>query len=151
MDLTSLRAQRPNTVTLAVALAIAVTVIGGINSYFFTQTSMAEFQAQGLDMESSGMMLVLSALAGLALMALLAFFILRGGNIARWIYTVFSVIGVLSSLLNFSIMLSIAPISGAIAIVSQLVVVGTIVLLFLPKSAQWFEQIKQAKQAPVAA
>jgi hypothetical protein len=116
----------------AIALGLVSTAIGW-------NTMKEGMQADPLTAAVATPVMVGSVIIGFGISLLLWFFTSRmRSTIAKWILTIFSVIGVLS--LVFPMLNGAAPagIPGILSIVSTVLQVAAVVMLFRPDAVAWF-------------
>ena len=139
---------RPRLVNVAVSIALCMSVAGVAMMFFFLPSLIAYMQAQGLPAEalSQGIMLG-SAAAGLLFTAVMCFFIARGNNVVRWIWSAFAAYGLISAIGGMGMAFGISTLYGVLGISLQVLSITSVVLLFMPVSSAWFKAVKLAKTA----
>ena len=138
--------ERPAVLNQGVLICAAVGVVGFIASFFTTRMTQNYLTAQGMPADvvaaSGSGMTVVMAVVGLALNLLCLYFIAKGKNVARIIWLVLVVLGLISVLLAMGLFFKISVMLGLFALVSQLAnLVGT-VMMWLPASSDWFKEMK---------
>lgn len=147
MDVPMSSLSRPRFVNWAMIIALGVTVIGAVNLSLFVPQMKAYLGAQGIPVEEIGNgMLYGSAMGSMVLVAIFCFFIARGSNVARWIWTVFAAYGAVSAVGNLGMIFQISLVYAIVAIALQLMFIAATVLLFMPESGAWFKATKLARK-----
>ncbi|NHZ34157.1 hypothetical protein [Massilia rubra] len=134
---------RPRTISLAVALFLLNAVLGMILTVIYLPDMFAMQNA----LLGEGLMKKLAfggLVFGIVLMLVVLYFIARGSNVARWIWTAIAVFGFLNAYTTLRMAFAISSAYGALTTFSQLVSLAGTILLFLPVSNQWIRQVRLA-------
>jgi membrane-bound ClpP family serine protease len=136
-----LQESRSGAVTVAVTLLYATLGIG-ILRFFLDAPDLLE-EASGR-MGASGVpalpVVVLTALVGLSVMWLFIYAIGRGRNWARLTFLVLFLLGIPFSVLPLLQSLASNPTSGILGVGQAVLQVIALILLFQPRSSEWFKQ-----------
>ena len=142
---------RPASLNKGLMITIVLAAVGYLNS-FFAQSSMKEVMLrQGLPPEAvaqSGGMGVGMLIFSLLITGTLLFYIAKGFNVARVIWTVLGVLGVLMSVFSIGLLFSVSTFVGLLAVVGMVGNLIGIVFMWMRDSSQWFAQMKADRLAP---
>lgn len=133
---------RPRSITIFHRLLIAVMVISLVQTAISWTSSQDILQADpATRMFGSWWFLIGVSLISYGIYALIWFRIVaRASNAARWIFTVLTVLSVVSVPLNLANAVSglISPLTAILMLASALVQLAALVCLFLPDARRWF-------------
>jgi hypothetical protein len=136
---------RPNSIVNFERIVI-VSILLGIVSSFLTRAKMEAMMAGKPHLSSSttlGIQIVL-----ILLYLVLIYFISRKGSpVAKWIYVVLCVLGLVFGLVGLPLMMQMGPLPLVIAIVQYALSIASLYLLFRPDSKAWFSEGRTADPA----
>ena len=139
--------ERPAVLNKGLMICAGVAVIGFIASFFTTSMMKTYLSAQGMPPEAvaaagGGMTMVMTVI-GLALNLLCLFFIAKGKNVARIIWLVLVVLGLLSVLISVAMFFKISVVLALLMLVFQLATLAGTVMMWLQPSSDWFKQMQE--------
>ena len=125
---------------------VILSILFGIVSSFLTRAKMDAMMAGKPHLSSSttlGIQIVL-----ILLYLVLIYFISRKGSpVAKWIYVVLCVLGLVFGLVGLPLMMQMGPLPLVIAIVQYALSIASLYLLFRPDSKAWFSEGRTADPA----
>ena len=138
--------ERPAVLNKGLMICAGVAVIGFIASFFTTSMMKTYLSAQGMPPEAvaaagGGMTMVMTVI-GLALNLLCLYFIAKGKNVARIIWLVLIVLGLLSVLISVPMFFKISVVMALLLLVLQLASLAGTVMMWLQPSSDWFKQMQ---------
>ena len=128
---------RPRSIVLFERLVLLSIVLGIISALLVSDKTQAALDAQGTPM-GTGTLYTVQAIGILLYLVLLYFISRKASPVAKWIYVVLAVIGLVMGLVGISATLAFGALPAAIAIAQYAITVVTIWLLFRPDSNAWF-------------
>ena len=139
--------ERPAVLNKGLMICAGVAVIGFIASFFTTSMMKTYLSAQGMPPEAvaaagGGMTMVMTVI-GLALNLLCLYFIAKGKNVARIIWLVLIVLGLLSVLISVPMFFKISVVMALLLLVLQLASLAGTVMMWLQPSSDWFKQMQE--------
>ncbi|NHZ87841.1 hypothetical protein F2P45_02165 [Massilia sp. CCM 8733] len=135
---------RPRTISLALALFVLNALLGMVLTVLYLPDVFATQNA----VLGEGMMknLAYGGIAfGIILMVIMLYYIARGSNVARWIWTAMAVLGFLNAYAALKMAFVISPTYGALLSLSQLLSLAGTILLFVPASSAWIRAVTLAR------
>ncbi len=138
---------RPAVLNKGLMICAGVAAVGFIASFFTTSMTKSYLAAQGMPPEAiaaaSGGMTMVMAFIGMALNLLCLYFIAKGKNVARIIWLVLVVLGVLSVLISVAMVFKVSMVLGLFMLVFQLATLAGTVMMWLQPSSDWFKQMQE--------
>ena len=139
--------ERPAVLNQGLMICAGVAAVGFIASFFTSSMVKSHLTAQGLPPETvaaaaGGGMTMVMAVIGLALNLLCLYFIAKGKNVARIIWLVLVVLGVLGAVMSLFMFFGVSAVLALFILALQLgTLVGT-VMMWLQPSSDWFRQMQ---------
>jgi hypothetical protein len=126
---------RPASIVNFERVVLLSLAIGVLNTFLNLDEMTASIAAQGF---GSGFVIGVQA-ATIAVILLLVYFISRKGSpVAKWIYVVLSVLGLISGLAGMSQTLEMGTVPVILSVAALILSVISLWLLFRPDSKAWF-------------
>src|SRR3954470_10981308 len=118
---------------------VILSILFGIVSSFLTRAKMEAMTAGQPHMSSSATLTI--QIVFILIYLLLIYFISRKGSpVAKWIYVVLAVLGLLGGIITLPIMMKIGTLPLVIVIVQYALSLVSLWLLFRPDSKAWFSE-----------
>ena len=118
---------------------VILSILFGIVSSFITRAKMEAMMA-GKPHLSSGTTLGIQIVMILLYLLLIYFISRKGSPVAKWIYVVLCVLGLVFGLVGLPLMMQMGPLPLVIAIVQYALSIVSLWLLFRPDSKAWFAE-----------
>ena len=118
---------------------VILSILFGIVSSFVTRAKMEAMMA-GKPHLSSGTTLGIQIVMILLYLLLIYFISRKGSPVAKWIYVVLCVLGLVFGLVGLPLMMQMGPLPLVIAIVQYALSIVSLWLLFRPDSKAWFAE-----------
>ena len=139
--------ERPAVLNKGLMICAGVAVIGFIASFFTTSMMKTYLSAQGMPPEAvaaagGGMTMVMTVI-GLALNLLCLFFIAKGKNVARIIWLVLVVLGVLGAVMSLFMFFGVSAVLALFILALQLGTLAGTVMMWLQPSSDWFKEMQE--------
>ena len=126
---------RPKSIVMFERVVIISLVLGIVNSFLIWDDLAEMMAAQGA---STAMVLPIQVITTLLYLLLIWFIARKGSPVAKWIYVVLSVLGVIMAVAGIGQTLSFGAVPAIITIVQYVLMIYSIWLLFRPDSKAWF-------------
>jgi hypothetical protein len=118
---------------------VILSILFGIISSFITRAKMEAMMA-GKPHLSSGTTLGIQIVVILLYLVLIYFISRKGSPVAKWIYVVLCVLGLVFGLLGLPLIMKVGTLPLLIAIVQYVLSITSLWLLFRPDSNAWFSE-----------
>jgi len=118
---------------------VILSILLGIVSSILTRDKMEALSA-GKPHLSSGVMLTVQIVVILIYLLLIYFISRKGSPVAKWIYVVLCILGLVGGLLGLPLIMKIGTLPLLIAVVQYLLSIASLWLLFRPDSKAWFAE-----------
>jgi len=118
---------------------VILSILFGIVSSFLTRAKMEAMMA-GKPHLSSGTTLGIQIVIILLYLVLIYFISRKGSPVAKWIYVVLCVLGLVFGLLGLPLMMQMGTLPLLIAAVQYVLSIASLWMLFRPDSKAWFSE-----------
>jgi hypothetical protein len=129
---------RPNSIVNFERVVI-LSILLGIVSSFLTRAKMGAMTA-GQPHLSSSTTLTIQIVVILLYLVLIYFISRKGSPVAKWIYVVLCLLGLVGGLFTLPLMMKIGTLPLLVAVVQYLLAIVSLWLLFRPDSKAWFSE-----------
>lgn len=136
---------RPNSIVNFERIVIVSIVLGIINSWLTSDKIRA--LNPGTPQMSPTTTLTIQIVLILIYLVLIYFISRKGSPVAKWIYVVLCVLGLVAGLLALPLMMKLGAVSVIIPIVQYALSIASLWLLFRPDSKAWFSEGRTADPA----
>ena len=136
---------RPNSIVNFERIVIVSIVLGIINSWM-TSEKMRELMA-GKPQMSQSTTLTIQVIMILIYLVLIYFISRKGSPVAKWIYVVLCVLGLVAGVFALPLMAQLGTVSLVVAIVQYALSIASLWMLFRPDSKAWFSEGRTADPA----
>lgn len=127
--------RRPSSIVTFERIVLLSLALGVLNTFLSWDHTMAMLEEQGMGTGSViGIQVVTTALY----LLLLWFISRRASPVAKWIYIVLSVLGILSAVVGLGEVAKAGTLSLIISIVQYVLLIVSLWLLFRPDAKAWF-------------
>jgi hypothetical protein len=118
---------------------VIISILFGIVSSFLTRAKMEAMMA-GKPHLSSNATLGIQIVVILLYLVLIYFISRKGSPVAKWIYVVLCVLGLVFGLVGLPLMMQMGPLPMIIAAVQYALSIASLWMLFRPDSKAWFSE-----------
>ncbi|MDB5693518.1 MAG: hypothetical protein JWO81_2581 [Alphaproteobacteria bacterium] len=125
---------------------VILSILFGIVSSFLTREKM-EAMTAGKPHLSSGATLAIQIVVILIYLLLIYFISRKGSPVAKWIYVVLCLLGLVGGVFTLPLLMKIGTLPLIIAIVQYVLAILSLWLLFRPDSKAWFSEGRTADPA----
>ena len=136
---------RPNSIVNFERIVIVSIVLGIINSWM-TSEKMRALMA-GKPQMSQSTTLTIQIIMILIYLVLIYFISRKGSPVAKWIYVVLCVLGLIAGVFALPLMAQLGTVSLVVAIVQYALSIASLWMLFRPDSKAWFSEGRTADPA----
>ena len=136
---------RPNSIVNFERIVIVSIVLGIINSWM-TSEKMRALMA-GKPQMSQSTTLTIQVIMILIYLVLIYFISRKGSPVAKWIYVVLCVLGLVAGVFALPLMAQLGTVSLVVAIVQYALSIASLWMLFRPDSKAWFSEGRTADPA----
>lgn len=136
---------RPNSIVNFERIVIVSIVLGIINSWM-TSEKMRTLMA-GKPQMSQSTTLTIQVIMILIYLVLIYFISRKGSPVAKWIYVVLCVLGLVAGVFALPLMAQLGTVSLVVAIVQYALSIASLWMLFRPDSKAWFSEGRTADPA----
>ena len=139
---------RPNSIVNFERIVIVSIVLGIINSWL-TSDKMRALTA-GKPQMSPSTTLAIQVVLILIYLVLIYFISRKGSPIAKWIYVVLCVLGLIAGVFTLPLMMKLGTVSLVVAVVQYALSIASLWMLFRPDSKAWFSEGRTADPADLS-
>ena len=126
---------RPKSIVMFERVVIVSIVLGIINSFLIWDKMIATLEAQGA---STGAMLPIQVVMTLLYLLLIWFIAHKASPVAKWIYVVLGVIGIVGAAIGIGQTIAYGTVPLILTVIQYALLIYSIWLLFRPDSKAWF-------------
>jgi hypothetical protein len=138
---------RPNSIVNFERIVIVSILLGIINSWLTSEKMRALTAGPGKPQLSSSTTLTIQVITILIYLVLIYFITRKGSPVAKWIYVVLCVLGLVFGVFSLPLMMTLGAVPLILAIVQYVLALASLWMLFRPDAKAWFAEGRTADPA----
>lgn len=126
---------RPKSIVMFERVVVISLLLGILNAFLMWDRLSADAAAQGM---TSDTLITVQAITTAIYLLLIWFIARKGSPVAKWIYVVLTVLGVLLALAGMGQTMTMGAASIVITVIQYILLIFSVWLLFKPDAKAWF-------------